>query len=97
MIEIKVGQVWKDKDKRREMEGTVRTFDVVQVGNPFVTVKERLTQRDHRFRRSRFGSGHTNDSFVLVKDADERPEQAQCLCRFDATCCPLHDPQGARD
>jgi hypothetical protein len=28
LVEIKVGQIWRDKDKRREQNGNVRTFTV---------------------------------------------------------------------
>ena len=50
-------------------------------------------------------------SSVWTKDMDKAEQlQAQklaelrlnkvkpeCLCKFDAMCCPIHDPHGARD
>lgn len=77
MPEIRVGQKWRDKDKRREKRGDVRTFTVISTvadcGNGIVD-HERVTcwdgSREHNFRRSRFGSGRANDSFELVEDAN---------------------------
>ena len=72
-VEIKVGQVWRDKDKRREQEGNVRTFRITlapAIGfGSHITVEEDSGKR-HRFPRSRFGSGRANDSFELVEDVD---------------------------
>ena len=68
-VEIKVGQVWKDKDRRREKNGTVRTFIVTELSDQWdAFVSARSGDRYYRLRRKRFGSGHANDSFVLVKN-----------------------------
>ena len=83
MPDIRPGQKWRDKDKRREQDGTVRTFKVVQEvlddsGNPTVWIECRIINGHSGtegrssffyFRRSRFGSGRANDSFELVEDA----------------------------
>jgi hypothetical protein len=69
--DIAIGQIWRDKDKRREREGTVRTFEVVSVGDETITVhvyhpdEVELDYQAH-FKRARFGSGRANDSFERV-------------------------------
>lgn len=30
-------------------------------------------------------------------EAYQRENPTECLCKFDAMCCPVHDPSGARD
>lgn len=74
-IVIRPGQKWRDKDRRREIDGSVRTFVVVKVGEVIV-VCNRIKPFDHwqtnvMLRRSRFGSGRANDSFELVEDVAE--------------------------
>jgi hypothetical protein len=34
-----------------------------------------------------------------AKDAEvlKRGDAPGCRCKYDAECCPVHDPQGARD
>ena len=68
-VEIKAGQLWRDKDKRREAEGTVREFVVTEVpsGN-WVKLRETTTERKYEFHRRRFGSGRANDSLELVPE-----------------------------
>jgi hypothetical protein len=71
-VEIKVGQLWRDKDKRRERDGNVREFVVTGITagmwDDWVAVKETTTGRKHEFGRSRFGSVRANDSFGLVSE-----------------------------
>src|SRR5690349_19397120 len=73
-VTIEVGQIWRDKDKRREREGTVRNFIVEAVdflnGHAFcrrIECTHFQSLDRHRFPISRFGSGRANDSFELVK------------------------------
>ena len=73
-VEIKVVQVWRDKDRRREEDGTVRKFVILHVDEVFVSARETWRQAMDeagrgpckRFYRFRFGSGSANDSFELV-------------------------------
>ncbi len=63
--EIKIGQIWKDRDKRREKEGTVRSVRVVAVGETCITCQ--TGTKTYWFNRRRFGSKAVNDSFELVQ------------------------------
>jgi hypothetical protein len=69
MTEIKSGQKWRDKDRRREAEGNIRTFEVTKVdpcGN-YVECKRVDTGKQFTFGRRRFGSDRANDSLVMVE------------------------------
>lgn len=67
MIDIQPGQIWRDKDKRREKEGSVRTFRVVARKGLWVQVENVSNGRVCDFLASRFGSDRANDSFERVK------------------------------
>jgi hypothetical protein len=74
-IEIRVGQVWRDKDRRRQEDGNVREMTVAFVNETMITVDVHHGQEpelDWRtmFQRSRFGSGRANDSFELVSEPE---------------------------
>jgi hypothetical protein len=68
-MNIEVGQLWKDMDKRRERDGTVRTFIILDVGTAMIVCRELSTERTLLMRPERFGNGRKNDSFVLVSEA----------------------------
>ena len=66
-VEIKVGQLWRDKDKRRERDGNVREFVVTGITagmwDDWVAVKETTTGRKYEFPVRRFWSGRAyNDN-----------------------------------
>ena len=63
---IVAGQIWRDKDKRREQDGSVRKFVVVEVGEHSIQCRLTPNGKAFHFNRSRFGSGRANDSFELV-------------------------------
>lgn len=71
---IEIGQTWRDKDRRREEEGTVRTFRVSRITEYMIDcalLKESTPcVRTHSFDRRRFGSARANDSFEMVKAAE---------------------------
>jgi hypothetical protein len=69
-VVIKPGQVWRDKDKRREEDGIVRTFRVtgVKFDGRWIECRNPGTGRVYGFAAKRFGSGRANDSFELVED-----------------------------
>lgn len=72
---IEVGQIWKDKDRRREREGTVRTFIVENASDSLLIECRRVgtpIQELERYslRRNRFGSGRKNDSLELVSEKE---------------------------
>jgi hypothetical protein len=64
--DIAVGQIWRDKDKRREEDGTVRTFRVTLVLSERVHCVDIARDRKYSFQRHRFGGGARNDSFERV-------------------------------
>ena len=69
----KPGEIWRDKDKRREKAGTVRKFEIVRVGEHLVVVNMHHPEGPEfdwqtHFRRSRFGSRRANDSFERVEE-----------------------------
>lgn len=75
-VDIRVGQKWRDKDRRREQHGTVREFVVERVSEIQISCRIVRGRSDpegrssyFHFNRSRFGSGRANDSFELVEDA----------------------------
>ena len=67
MTEVRPGQVWEDRDKRREQNGTVRRLTVQAVGLTWTTCTD-ASGKVHTVRRRRFGSNAANDSFRLVRD-----------------------------
>ncbi len=75
MTEIKEGQIWKDRDRRREADGSVRRFRVLaDASQPKdgarVAVREvngQGTGKLHYFRRGRFGRNAQNDSLMLAE------------------------------
>ncbi len=66
--QIKVGQVWRDVDKRRAASGTIRTFTIESVGEVYVTA--RTVAKIYWLNRRRFGNGRKNDSFELVSETE---------------------------
>lgn len=66
-VEIKAGQLWRDKDKRRTQDGNIREFMVTETPSGD-WVKVRTVERRFEFHRRRFGSGRANDSFELVSE-----------------------------
>ena len=73
-VDIKIGQVWKDVDKRREQEGTVRSFVITEAKEGHL-VECRLLPDDparstYFFNRSLFVAGRSSQSFALVSEKE---------------------------
>jgi hypothetical protein len=74
-VNIEPGQIWRDKDKRREEAGSVREFRILATDGGIIWCVKRESKDEtpqYGFARSRFGSGRANDSFELVSEKEQR-------------------------
>lgn len=67
--EIKAGQIWRDKDKRRRKDGTVRNFRIEACGVLWIQcVLVGGVHKIYQFRADRFGRQSDSDSFEMVSE-----------------------------
>lgn len=70
--------------------------DIMISGPKIATVHPELPKRTASRAPLAISGKRTSLGDLLNKAAD-RFNARRCLCEFDAMCCPVHDPTGARD